>query len=123
MRKLLSLPPNAVKDYNRLHNRNRNEFFCTSDPRGKRLGSGSGTTWLLEECYRKDNTECDFNEWLSQEKRILVPGLQRSKRGKSCSIQHEWRICIRKQKLYLCLKYLNTQSPKVGIKNITTFAH
>ena len=85
MRKLLSLPPNAVKDYNRLHNRNRNEFFCTSDPRGKRLGSGSGTTWLLEECYRKDNTECDFNEWLSQEKRILVHAGGQSRRLPSYS--------------------------------------
>src|SRR5690554_6073755 len=70
MRKLLSLPPNAVKDYNRLHERSRDEFFCTSDPRGKRLGSGSGTTWLLEE----------GREWLSDEKRILVHAGGQSRR-------------------------------------------
>lgn len=58
MHKLLSLPPNAVKDYNQLHNRNRDEWFCASDPIDKRLGSGSGTTWLLEECFSE---EC-FNE-------------------------------------------------------------
>ncbi|MDD4009122.1 MAG: L-fucokinase, partial [Fermentimonas sp.] len=70
MRKLLSLPPNAVKDYNRLHERSRDEFFCTSDPRGKRLGSGSGTTWLLEE----------GREWLSDEKSILVHAGGQSRR-------------------------------------------
>src|SRR5690554_3996283 len=80
MRKLLSLPPNAVKDYNRLHDRDRNEFFCTSDPRGKRLGSGSGTTWLLEECYREENSDSDFREWLSKEKRVLVHAGGQSRR-------------------------------------------
>lgn len=80
MRKLLSLPPNAVKDYNRLHERSRDEFFCTSDPRGKRLGSGSGTTWLLEECYREENSDSDFREWLSKEKRVLVHAGGQSRR-------------------------------------------
>ena len=41
MRRLLSLPPNAVSDYQRLHERNREDWFCTLDPRDKRLGSGS----------------------------------------------------------------------------------
>lgn len=80
MRKLLSLPPNAVNDYNRLHDRDRNEFFCTSDPRGKRLGSGSGTTWLLEECFREENSDSDFREWLSKEKRVLVHAGGQSRR-------------------------------------------
>lgn len=55
-----------------MHDRDRNEFFCTSDPRCKRLGSGSGTTWLLEECYREENSDSDFRKWLSNEKRVLV---------------------------------------------------
>ena len=94
MRRLLSLPPNAVTDYYQLNGRDRNEWFCTSDPRDKRLGSGGGTTWLLEECYRdenpgvafeaekahtytppaapNENSGVAFEEWLSKEKRVLI---------------------------------------------------
>ena len=28
----------------------RDEWFCTSDPIGSKLGSGGGTAWLLEAC-------------------------------------------------------------------------
>lgn len=80
MRKLLSLPPNAVKDYHRLHDRNREMWFCTSDPREKRLGSGSGTTWLLEECFREEENGADFTEWLSAEKRVLIHAGGQSRR-------------------------------------------
>ena len=80
MRRLLSLPPNAVSDYHRLHERNREDWFCTSDPREKRLGSGSGTTWLLEECYREENPGVDFMDWLSAEKRILIHAGGQSRR-------------------------------------------
>ena len=80
MRKLLSLPPNAVTDYSLLNSRDRKEWFSTSDPRDKRLGSGSGTTWLLEECYRDENSGVNFNEWLSAEKRILIHAGGQSRR-------------------------------------------
>lgn len=80
MRRLLSLPPNAVKDYTQLHHRSGNEWFCTSDPRDKRLGSGSGTTWLLEECYREEHPGVDFNDWLPAEKRILIHAGGQSRR-------------------------------------------
>ena len=80
MRKLLSLPPNAVNDYHRLHGRSRKEWFCTSDPREKRLGSGSGTTWLLEECHREEQPQKDFSAWLQSEKRVLVHAGGQSRR-------------------------------------------
>lgn len=80
MRKFLSLPPNAVKDYQRLHNRNREELFCTSDPSEKRLGSGSGTTWLLEECYWEEQPEMSFSRWLKSEKRVLIHAGGQSRR-------------------------------------------
>jgi galactokinase/mevalonate kinase-like predicted kinase len=80
MRRLLSLPPNAVSDYHRLHEHNREDWFCTSDPREKRLGSGSGTTWLLEECYRDEHPGVDFMDWLSAEKRILIHAGGQSRR-------------------------------------------
>lgn len=80
MRRLLSLPPNAVKDYSLLHDRGREDWFCTSDPRDRRLGSGSGTTWLLEECYREEQPNVGFEEWLSAEKRILIHAGGQSRR-------------------------------------------
>ena len=84
MKKLLSLPPNAVKNYHSLNNRSEKDWYCTSDPIGQRLGSGSGTTWLLEECYRNDNESeqesNDFTHWLSNKKRILIHAGGQSRR-------------------------------------------
>lgn len=80
MKRLLSLPPNAVKDFHNLNERDNNEWFCTSDPIGKRLGSGSGTTWLLEECYRYEKPNIAFEKWLSKDKRILIHAGGQSRR-------------------------------------------
>lgn len=52
MQKLLSLPPNLVSAFYDLEKVNREEWFCTSDPVGVKLGSGGGTTWLLREWYK-----------------------------------------------------------------------
>ena len=48
MKKLLSLPPNLVGSFHEIANADPADWFCTSDPVGARLGSGGGTTWLLE---------------------------------------------------------------------------
>ncbi len=94
MRRLLSLPPNAVKDYYRLNNRDSVEWFCTSDPLDKRLGSGSGTTWLLEECYRDENPDVAFEEWLSKEKRIIIHAGGQSRRLPAYSVMGKTSIPI-----------------------------
>jgi galactokinase/mevalonate kinase-like predicted kinase len=86
MKKLLSLPYNAVGNYHALHLRSEKEWFCTSDPKEKRLGSGSGTTWLLEECYRNENPGTDFAAWLSHEKRILIHAGGQSRRLPSYAV-------------------------------------
>ena len=52
MKKLLSLPPNLVDCFHDITGLNRDEWFCTSDPVGKKLGSGGGTVWLLSQ-YRQ----------------------------------------------------------------------
>ena len=57
-----------------LENVDRTEWFCTSDPIGMKLGSGGGTTWLLREWYRKQQTEH------STEKRILLHAGGQSRR-------------------------------------------
>lgn len=74
MRKLLSLPPNLVSAFYELENVDRTEWFCTSDPIGMKLGSGGGTTWLLREWYRNQQTEH------LTEKRILLHAGGQSRR-------------------------------------------
>ena len=54
MKKLLSLPPNLVDCFHAIEHVSTEEWFCTSDPVGARLGSGGGTTWLLEASRRKE---------------------------------------------------------------------
>ncbi|MBQ1583411.1 MAG: bifunctional fucokinase/L-fucose-1-P-guanylyltransferase, partial [Prevotella sp.] len=93
MKKLLSLPPNLVENFHEITGYKRDEWFCTNDPFGKKLGSGGGTTWLLHQAYLescKENAECvsdekgksltsnsmalspQFQEWLASEKRLLL---------------------------------------------------
>lgn len=52
MKKLLSLPPNLVECYHDVTNSSREEWFCTNDPIGQKLGSGGGTTWTVDEARR-----------------------------------------------------------------------
>lgn len=40
MKKLLSLPPNLVNSFHKITKVDVDEWFCTSDPVGARLGSG-----------------------------------------------------------------------------------
>lgn len=80
MKYLLSLPENATENFHVLNGKNPDDWFCTSDPRDARLGSGSGTTWLLEECRRSEKSEGDFEQWLAREKRILIHAGGQSRR-------------------------------------------
>lgn len=80
MKKLLSLPPNLVECFHDIMNADRKEWFCTSDPVGKKLGSGGGTTWLLDECRKNEADGQDVMEWLGREKRILLHAGGQSRR-------------------------------------------
>ncbi len=79
MKKLLSLPPNLVGCFHDIEHADRKEWFCTSDPVGCKLGSGGGTTWLLEACMAEDKAD-DASEWLACEKRILLHAGGQSRR-------------------------------------------
>ncbi len=80
MKKLLSLPPNLVECFHDVAGVSREEYFCTSDPVGARLGSGGGTNWLMEACHQDEAPEQTFEEWLSREKRILLHAGGQSRR-------------------------------------------
>ena len=88
MKKLLSLPPNLVDCFHAIEHVSTEEWFCTSDPVGARLGSGGGTTWLLEASRRKEAPDVSVEEWLGQEKRILLHAGGQSRRfARICAIR------------------------------------
>ncbi|MBO5455190.1 MAG: bifunctional fucokinase/L-fucose-1-P-guanylyltransferase [Muribaculaceae bacterium] len=80
MKKLLSLPPNLVGAFHKVTGLPDDEYFCTNDPVGQRLGSGGGTTWLLEECHKAWGGDKKFMDWLGCEKRILLHAGGQSRR-------------------------------------------
>ena len=80
MKKLLSLPPNLVDCFHEIENVSKDEWFCTSDPVGSKLGSGGGTTWLLDECFKEWGGGDDFDSWLAKDKRLLLHAGGQSRR-------------------------------------------
>ncbi len=70
MKKLLSLPPNLVDCFHDITGFSREEFFCTNDPIGHKLGSGGGTTWLLQQAH----------DWLKGERSIVLHAGGQSRR-------------------------------------------
>ena len=82
MKKLLSLPPNLVDSFHDVTGLAPQEYFCTCDPVGHRLGSGGGTTWLLQQAFEHEGagSPLQFNEWLAGERRILLHAGGQSRR-------------------------------------------
>lgn len=83
--KLLSLPPNLVECFHDITGFSKEEWFCTSDPIDHKLGSGGGSTWLLNKAYedfcrKKENCNISFEEWLGSEKRLLLHAGGQSRR-------------------------------------------
>ena len=76
MKKLLSLPPNLVDCFHEVTGLSRNEYFCTCDPIGHRLGSGGGTAWLLQQA----------RDWLKDERCIVLHAGGQSKRLPSYAV-------------------------------------
>ena len=62
MKILLSLPPNVVDCFHDISGLSREEYFCTCDPVGHRLGSGGGTAWLLEQACLDERGEVRTSE-------------------------------------------------------------
>ncbi len=87
MKKLLSLPPNLVTCFHDITHTDPKEWFCTSDPIDSKLGSGGGTTWLLQACRNEEkHSETthritdDLATWTGNEKRILLHAGGQSRR-------------------------------------------
>jgi galactokinase/mevalonate kinase-like predicted kinase len=96
MKKLLSLPPNLVRKdekghtvFHQITELPEEDFFCTCDPEGHRIGSGGGSAWLLWKCFENQQNFpltshlsplTSFNDWLAYEKRILLHAGGQSRR-------------------------------------------
>ncbi len=91
MKKLLSLPPNLVRKtsdgktiFHEITGLSQDDYFCTCDPKGHRVGSGGGTVWLLWQAFHNSEefrvSSEEFVKWLSQEKRILLHAGGQSRR-------------------------------------------
>ncbi len=76
MKKLLSLPPNLVSCFHEVTGLSKDEYFCTHDPIGHKLGSGGGTTWVLQQA----------RQWLNGERSIILHAGGRSQRLPSYAI-------------------------------------
>ena len=91
MKKLLSLPPNLVRKtsggktiFHEITGLSQDDYFCTCDPEGHRVGSGGGTVWLLWQAFLNalpspPEGEAFYN-WLASEKRILLHAGGQSRR-------------------------------------------
>ena len=80
MKKLLSLPPNLVESFHDVTGFSREEYFCTNDPVGHKLGSGGGTTWLLMQAWQHEGSGQSLDQWLSGERRIVLHAGGQSRR-------------------------------------------
>ncbi len=83
MKILLSLPPNLVDCFHDITGLSSDDYYCTCDPVGHRLGSGGGTAWLLQQAC---GAQSDFDRWLPQDKRILIHAGGQSRRLPSYAV-------------------------------------
>jgi len=69
---LISLPINIAGQFHSITGLGEKEWFCSSDPSDCRLGSGGGTAWLIENERRACAPRTDFENWITQESRIII---------------------------------------------------
>ena len=80
MQKLLSLPPNLVGCFHDITGYSREEWYCNNDPVGHKLGSGGGTTYLLNEAFKAQGEGHSFDEWLRADRRLILHAGGQSRR-------------------------------------------
>ncbi|MBN1985710.1 MAG: hypothetical protein JW761_05365, partial [Prolixibacteraceae bacterium] len=79
MKHLISVPPNVVDHFHSISGLAPENWFAASDPDDKKIGSGGGTSYLLSEMWKSEST-VHFEEWLNQEKRMVIHAGGKSRR-------------------------------------------
>jgi galactokinase/mevalonate kinase-like predicted kinase len=81
IQKLLSLPPGFSKSFYQLElQRKLPEWFVEHDPIDKKLGSGGGTAFLMEQAWKKTGDSLNFSQWLMNSQKIIIHGGGQSRR-------------------------------------------
>lgn len=79
MKHLISVPENTISGFHRISGFSVDNWYVSSDPPGKKVGSGGGTAHLLAELYFQEK-QSDFANWLSTEKRMVIHAGGQSRR-------------------------------------------
>ncbi|MGQ1891815.1 bifunctional fucokinase/fucose-1-phosphate guanylyltransferase [Thermophagus sp. OGC60D27] len=79
MQLLLSLPENLVSSFNFIYSAPDHAVFASSDPSGKKVGSGGGTAWLLSQHFSQQNIP-EFSQYLKSNKKIIIHAGGQSRR-------------------------------------------
>lgn len=72
LQKLITLPAGIVEYFHHLENRDPDEWFCSSDPAEKKVGSGGGTAHILAEAFYRSGSKGTFTSWLLSQKRLVI---------------------------------------------------
>ena len=80
MRNFVSIPVSLINYFDNLAEKEESSWFCTSDPKEAKLGSGGGTAWLLSEAWKAQESGISFDDWLTEENKVLIHGGGQSRR-------------------------------------------
>lgn len=72
IQRLISLPAGMTRFFHELEHRAPAVWYCGSDPKDKKVGSGGGTAHLLWSSYRESGFQGSLEEWLRDRKRLVI---------------------------------------------------
>ena len=72
IQRLISLPAGMAGHFQELENRDPASWYCDSDPKDLKVGSGGGTAHLLWSAYRASGFKGSFELWLKEKKRLVI---------------------------------------------------
>ena len=78
--KLLSVPENLVDVFHSIEDKTHEEWLAVCDPTGTKVGSGGGTAWLLANEWKQRADSLSFDDYLHQQKKILIHAGGQSRR-------------------------------------------
>ncbi len=79
MKHLISVPPITIPHFHQISGLPDSDWFVSSDPEGKRVGSGGGTAHLLTELFHQEEKD-HFKDWIGNEKRVIIHAGGQSRR-------------------------------------------
>ncbi len=79
MKRLISVPTNVVPYFHQIAELDSDNWFVSSDPQNKKVGSGGGTAHILSELFKKEKG-ADFPSWIQKEKKVIIHAGGQSRR-------------------------------------------